>query len=191
MKSTQDAKQRSFRNSNIYAESVERLGRAIEFDAQNASAHAALAATYLEAGERAAAIHQYRLAIGISPHGPSARGWKTQLKGALEVEARLARGQSADGFADFKVCDGCGADVAAASKSCPRCGTRLEMGFLEWSLQKRNLQSIAREALPMIAVVLLALAILSHFSIEIKACVAMAGVIVGGIYFLRAIGGGN
>lgn len=181
-------KEQSFRRSALYEESVAKYQGAIAFDGTNAGAHAALAQTYFEAGELDAAIHEWRLAIGSSPHGPQSRGWKTRLKGALEMQGRLAQGLPADGFADFKVCHKCQFDVPSASKTCSRCGATLEMGFVEWSLKPENRRNIWREAWPMILVVSVVVMVSWGFSLEVKACLIMATVMVGGFYFLRGIG---
>lgn len=172
-----------------YKERAERFGQAIAEYPDNAAAHASLAQLHWEAGELEAAIHHWRTAINISPQGPLTQGRKNQLKKALELQARQQQGLQGDGFADFKVCERCNADVPVKARVCPACQNTLEMSFFEWIARKENYTDVARFAAPFIVVLWIVALIFAHLPLEYKACLMMAGVIVGAWYFLRGIGG--
>ncbi len=172
-----------------YKERVERFGQAIAQNGDNAAAHASLAQVHWEAGELETAIHHWRTAVRVSPQSPLTQGRKTQLKKALALQARAAQGLQGDGFADFKVCDRCDADVPKDARICPACQNILEMGFFEWITRRENALDVGRYAAPFIVVLWIVALIFAHLPLEYKACLMMAGVIVGAWYFLRAIGG--
>lgn len=163
-------------------EAIAKYQHAINFNPENSGAHAMLAETYFEAGRYDEAIHEFRTAIGLSPHGPHATKWKTSLRKALEAQAGFDRH-------DFTVCHRCQADMPTNAKACSRCGTRLRMGFMEWLCQPEVLKDVGRQTAVATSIAVILLTIFSSLSLEWKACVMCATVIVGGYYALRGIGG--
>ncbi|MDF2441451.1 MAG: hypothetical protein JWN98_2435 [Abditibacteriota bacterium] len=155
---------------------------AIGVNPENSSAHAMLGETYYKAGRYDEAIHEFRTAINLSPHGPHSTKWKSNLRKALELQA------GAKPY-DFAVCDRCRADVPTDARACPRCGTRLRMGFVEWLLQPEVLKDVGRQTAVATSIAIILLVVFSSLSLEWKACVMCATVIVGGYYALRGIGG--
>ena len=172
-----------------YGERVERFRQAIAQNPANAAAHSSLAQVHWEAGELDAAISHWRAAINASPQGPLTQGRKSQLKKALELQARQQQGLQGDGFADFKVCERCNADVPVKARVCPACNNTLEMSFWQWIAQKENARDVARYAIPFILVLWIVALVFAHLPLEYKACLMMAGAIVGAWYFLKSIGG--
>ncbi len=172
-----------------YKTRAERFGQAIAENSENAAAHASLAQLHWEAGELDAAIHHWRTSININPNGPTTQTRKNQLKKALARQARQQRGLQGDGFDEFKVCERCDSDVPVKARVCPVCNNTLEMNFFEWIAQKENYTDVARFAAPFIVVLWVVALIFAHLPLEYKACLSMAGVIVGAWYFLRGIGG--
>jgi ribosomal protein L40E len=165
-----------------WEDDIAKYRQAIEFDANNASAHAMLAETYLQAGQREAAIHEFRTAIGLSPHGPHTAKWKSRLRTTLETEAGVNR-------FDFTVCHHCEADMPTGTKRCTRCGTPLRMNFFEWLAQPAVYKDVGRQTAIVTSIVIILLTVFSSLSLEWKACVLCATVIVGAYYFLRGVGG--
>lgn len=164
-------------------EEIARYESALERDPNNASFHALLAEKLVEAGRREEAIHEFRTAIGLSPHSPQTVQWKTHLRKTLETQA------GRDTF-NFTVCDNCEADMPVGTRVCTRCGNVMRMGFLEWVAKPENYRSIARQAAVPICIAIILFTVFSALSLEWKACVICACVIVGGWSFLRFLGGG-
>lgn len=172
-----------------YEQNVERFRFALSQDPANPAAHVALAQIHWQAQELEAAIHHWRMAINGSPDGPLTQGWKSQLKKALELQARREQGLKGDGFADFKVCHRCRADIPTRARTCPECHNAVEMTFFEWLGKKENALDVARTAAPFVLVLSVVVLVVGQMPLEYKACIAMAAVIVGAWYFLRGLGG--
>ena len=162
---------------------IAKYQQAIGFNPENSGAHAMLGETYYKAGRYDEAIHEFRTAINLSPHGPHSTKWKSNLRKALELQA------GAKPY-EFSVCHRCQADMPVDAKACSRCGTRLRMGFVEWLVQPEILKDVGRQTAVATSIAVILLTIFSSLSLEWKACVMCATVIVGGYYTLRGIGGG-
>ena len=172
-----------------YEQNVERFRFALAQDPANPAAHVALAQIHWQAEELPLAIHHWRMAINASPDGPLTQGWKSQLKKALELQARHEQGLKGDGFADFKVCHRCQKDIPTRVRTCPECHNAVEMTFFEWLGKKENALDVARTAAPFVLVLSIVVLVMGQMPLEYKACIAMATVIVGAWYFLRGLGG--
>jgi tetratricopeptide (TPR) repeat protein len=163
-------------------QAVAKYLKAIEFDPNNASAHAMLAEKYRKLGRMEAAIHEFRIAIGLYPHGPQSQRWKSQLRELLQEQCGVQKH-------NFTVCHSCQADLPMGSKTCSRCGSTLQMGFFEWLAKPQNFREVGRETVVVTMLVVTLFTIFSSLPLEWKACLLCAAVIVGGYYFLRGIGG--
>ncbi len=163
-------------------EDIEKYQRAIAFDPRNASAHAFLAQKFVEYRRYDEAIAEYQQAIHYMPDGPNTAKWKSQLRDVLELQQGVTKH-------DFIVCHVCHADLPTGTKTCPRCGAILHMGFIEWFAQPENFKSIIRQTVITMLVFAVLWAIFSTLPLEVKGCVLCAAAIVGGFYFLRGIEG--
>ena len=63
------------------------------------------------------------------------------------------------------------------------------MNFFQWLSQPENYKDVGRQTVLVTMIVVLLGATFSSLSLEWKACVMCATVIVGGYYFLRAFNG--
>ena len=163
-------------------EDIQKYQSAIAFDPRNASAHAFLAARYVECGRYAEAIAEYQQALGYLPDGPSSGKWKRQLRDVMELQQGQPKPQ-------LTVCDTCQVDLPVGTKSCPHCGAIQEMSFVQWFSQPENFKSIIQHTAMAMLLTAVLFSIFSALPLEVKACVLVASAIVGAFYFLRSIDG--
>jgi tetratricopeptide (TPR) repeat protein len=182
-----------YESNRLKNEEFEKWQKAVEFDPNNAGAHAHMAEFFFENRELDNAIHSYRTAISLMPHGPFSDAWKRKLKTALEIKAALDRGEKIPAFNDLRVCHNCHQQVLVKFKKCPNCGAILHMNPIEFLTQPHIARAWARETMIISVVITLVLwiggIIFTALPIEWKGCIIMASVMVGGWYLLRAING--
>jgi len=175
-------------------EDFEKWRRTAEKDPTNAGAHAHMAEFFLNEKELDNAIHSYRTAISLMPHGPFSEAWKRKLKGALEIKAALDRGERIPEFNELRTCHHCHKQVLAKYKKCPNCGAILHMNPIEFLTQPHIAREWARETPTYSVIIVLILWIggiaFTVLPIEVKGTIIIASVIVGGWYLLRAINDG-
>jgi hypothetical protein len=129
-------------SSNWRNQEIERTRRVLELDPSNSGTRAKMAAFLIEDGDLEAGIHEYRTAIGTSPHGPFTTEWKRKLRDALAVQEKLARGERIPGFHEWRVCEKCQATLSVKAKTCPGCGAIISRDFMEWVSDRQTQREI-------------------------------------------------
>ncbi|HEY3375936.1 MAG TPA: tetratricopeptide repeat protein [Armatimonadota bacterium] len=163
-------------------EDMARYERALTFDPNNAAAHGLLADAYVERGRLEEATTEYERAIALDPERSAGERYKLR-----KIQAQLAGAVRKP----IRVCEQCSFETPADEAVCRRCGARLYLGFFAWIIQPENLKSVLKQS-GIIMLVFLVLGItFSTLPLEIKGCVLMGTLIVGGYYGLRALGGNN
>lgn len=167
-------------------EERERTRRVLELDPSNSGTRAQFAAFLMQDGDLETAIHEYRTAIGTSPHGPFTEAWKRKLKEALDIQATLSRGERVPGFNEWRVCRKCQAQVSIREKSCPKCGETLHMSALEWAMQPNVWHDLWRQCLPITLVLWICAIIFSALPREVQGSLIISSLLVGYWLFLRS-----
>jgi hypothetical protein len=161
-------------------ESIERYRGTLARDPRNAGAHAYLADAYMDCGRIEEAITSYRRAIELDPD--HTRRERSKLQKALEVQEGRER-------PSILVCDRCHGETPAREKVCAHCGATLRMSFFEWLAQPESMRAVTRQTVMVMLVITVLYTLFSTLPLEVKGCVLIATIMVGGFYFLRAIQG--
>lgn len=165
-------------------EDIAKYQAALQHDPNNASACGFLGDAYFKQGRYELAIPAYEKAIRLRPGTEQSVRWQRRLQDAQQAKG----GVSGHSQLNFAVCHGCQRDVPAQAMVCPRCGTTLQMGMLQWLAKPEIYRDVMRATVGAMLFLIILTAVLSALPLEVKACVAMATVIVGAYYFLRGIG---
>ena len=169
-----------------HSEEFERIKSIVERDPTNSGTRAQYAGLLMKAGDVEGAIHQYRTAIGNSPHGPFTDSWKRKLKEALEVQAILTRGERVPGFDEWRTCRKCQAKLTLSDKTCPKCGEVQQMGVGEWVQSEGVMADIWRQSWPIALVLWIAAIVFSALPIEWQGTLIIASLFVGFWLFVRS-----
>ena len=165
-------------------EDIAKFQAAFAADPANATACGFLADAYRERGQYLMAIPAYEKAIALRPNSEQTIKWRRHLKESQDAKAGVVGHRDLN----FEVCPNCQQDAPAHATVCPRCGATLQMTFAKWLAQPENYKAVAQATVSVMLVLAVLLAIFSVLPVEIKACVAVAAVIMGAYYFLRGIG---
>jgi hypothetical protein len=181
-------------NENRYDEAIAEYKAAIKLNPHDVSALRRKLNYVLELREEELARHPHRAMVqralntgtAVQP-GPAAPGAPVAQSGNAPAQtgapAPLVRRH------DVTMCPACRLDTPSASKTCVHCGEQINLGFVEWLARPENFRDLTRQFVVCMLVAVVLLAVFTALPIEVKACVLMASLAVGGFYFLRGLGG--
>ena len=179
-------------NKRLVSEEETRCLVVIERDPTNAGAHAQLADLAYERQDLELAIHEWRTAINLLPHGPFTTSWKRKLRRTLDMHEQVARGERPKELLDMhemRVCPRCDADVSPRARTCPNCGETLYMNPVEFLRQPDVAREWAKETAAFTLVLLCVGIVFMNVDLAWKGTLLISTAIVGGWYLLRGIGG--
>jgi len=161
-----------------HLDDIRRLKGRVEFNAADWRAWRDLAKEYSHLEMYDQAIEAYKNAIRLDP--PDVMKLRRMLNDALDM-------RKAGKMSDVSICPNCKSETPRASKICINCGAPMRFEFMKFISTPDVYGDIIRYIVLSLAGVGILVLVLSQFSIEVKAVIAMATVIVCAFLIWRSI----
>lgn len=161
-----------------HLDDIRKLKGRLEFNTADWRAWRDLAKEYMQLEMYDQAVEAYKNAIRLDP--PEAMKLRRNLNDALDL-------RKAGKMSDVSICPNCNQETPRSSKVCINCGAPMRFEFVKFISSPDVYGDIIRYVVLSLAAVAILVLVLSQFSLEVKACIAMATVIVCAFLIWRSI----
>lgn len=161
-----------------HLDDVRKMQQRIEFNSADWLAYRELGKLYAHLEMYDQAVDAYKNAIRLDP--PDVMKIRQSLNDALDL-------RKAGKMSEVSICPNCQLETPRSSKVCVNCGAPMRFEFIKFISSPDVYGDIIRYVVLGICGVGILILVLSQFSLEIKACIAMATVIVCAFLIWRSI----
>ena len=161
-----------------HLEDIKKMQQRVEFNAADWLSYRELGKLYAQLEMYDEAIEAYKNAIRLDP--PDVMKIRQSLNDALDL-------RKAGKMSEVSICPNCKLETPRHSKICINCGAPMRFEFMKFISSPDVYGDIIRYVVLGIAGVGILILLLSQFSLEVKAVIAMATVIVCAFLIWRSI----
>ena len=161
-----------------HLEDIRKLKGRLEFNSADWRAWRDLGKKYMQLEMFDQAIEAYKDAIRLDP--PDVMKLRRDLNDALD-QRKLGK------MSEVSICPNCNQETPSNSKVCVNCGAPMRFEFVKFISSPDVYGDIIRYVVLGLAGVGILMLVLSQFSLEVKACIAMATVMVCAFLIWRSI----
>ncbi|MEO6908378.1 MAG: tetratricopeptide repeat protein [Abditibacteriaceae bacterium] len=161
-----------------YLDDIRKLKQQLQFNTADWHAWRDLGKAYAQLEMYTNAVEAYKNAISLDP--PDGRKLRLSLNDALDM-------RKAGKMSDVSICPNCKEETPRGSKACINCGTTMRFEFVKFISTPDAYGNVIRYIVLGISGAAILALIFSQFSLEVKAIIAMATVIVCAFLIWRSV----